>query len=416
MKESRNLEFKSDKTKTYLKTVSAYANYDGGQIIFGVNDDGTPLGLENPKQFCLDIENTINDTINPHPDYELSVSEKEKTVTLTVKPGINTPYMYNSKAYRRNDTSTVEVDQLELSRLILNGKRINYEELPAEKKDLSFKALEAIAEKEIGIKEINNDILKTLNLYNQETGFNHAAELLADKNPFPGIDIARFGDSISIILKRKTFDGISILEELENAVSIYKDYYQYEEIQGMERKIVETIPERAFRESIANALMHRTWDLNAQIRVLMFDDRIEISSPGGLPPGMSKEEYIKGNVSVLRNPIIGNVLYRLHIVEILGTGVRRINEEYATSNRKPVFEVLDNSIKVILPTITALDLSEDEDMVYSILSKRTPKATGEITKAVPFGKSKVTTILKKLLEKEYIVVEGNGRGTKYKKC
>ena len=60
MKESRTLEFKSDKTKSFLKTVSAFANYGGGQIVFGFDDDGKPIGIDNPGQFCLDIENTIN--------------------------------------------------------------------------------------------------------------------------------------------------------------------------------------------------------------------------------------------------------------------------------------------------------------------------------------------------------------------
>lgn len=106
--------------------------------------------------------------------------------------------------------------------------------------------------------------------------YNHAAELLADENEFPGIDVARFGENISIILKRAIFENESVLDELEKAVAVYRDYYQYEEIQGMDRVKVETIPEEAFRETIANALIHRTWDVNAQIRVMLFDDRIEV--------------------------------------------------------------------------------------------------------------------------------------------
>ena len=281
MKETKKLEFKSDITNTFLKTVSAFANYEGGQIKFGVADDGKVIGLKDPVQSCLDIENKINDTIRPQPQYELVVQETDKTVILTVEAGRNKPYTYKSKVYRRNDTATIEVDELELTRLILQGKNINYEELPADNQELSFKILEKRAKQEIGIKLLNKDVLKTLNLYSDSDGYKQAAALLADENEFPGIDIARFGESISIILKRVTFEHESVLEELEKAVRIYRDYYQYEEIQGIERKKVEKIPEEAFRETIANALIHRTWDVNAQIRVMMFDDRIEISSPGG---------------------------------------------------------------------------------------------------------------------------------------
>ena len=414
MKETRQLEFKSDISNTFLKTVSAFANYDGGQILFGVGDTGEKIGLKDPAETCLAIENKINDSIRPQPQYELSVNEKDKIVTLTVEAGPAKPYTYKSKAYRRNDTATIEVDELELSRLILQGRNIYYEELPADTQELSFLELERRAKQEIGIKSLNKDILKTLNLYHDGEGYNHAAEFLADHNHFPGIDIARFGEDISIILKRAVLEKESILSELEKAVELYRDYYQYEEIRGMDRVKVEKIPEEAFRETIANALIHRTWDVNAQIRVLMFEDRIEVSSPGGLPAGLSEEEYLKGNISMLRNPILGNVFYRLHIVEILGTGIIRIKEAYKESQKKPVFEVFENSIKVTLPVISSIYLNGDEATVYAVLRKNYPKSISEIMEEVPFGKSKTAALLKRMVENHYVTIVGSGRGTKYK--
>ena len=414
MKETRQLEFKSDISNTFLKTVSSFANYDGGQILFGVGDTGEIIGLKDPAETCLAIENKINDSIRPQPQYELSVNEKDKTVTLTVEAGPAKPYTYKSKAYRRNDTATIEVDELELSRLILQGRNIYYEELPADTQELSFLELERRAKQEIGIKSLNKDILKTLNLYHDGEGYNHAAELLADHNHFSGIDVARFGEDISIILKRAALEKESILSELEKAVELYRDYYQYEEIRGMDRVKVEKIPEEAFRETIANALIHRTWDVNAQIRVLMFEDRIEVSSPGGLPAGLSEEEYLKGNISMLRNPILGNVFYRLHIVEILGTGIIRIKEAYKESQKKPVFEVFENSIKVTLPVISSINLNADEAVVYDVLRKNYPKSISEIMEEVPFGKSKTAALLKRMVENHYVTIVGSGRGTKYK--
>ena len=106
------------------------------------------------------------------------------------------------------------------------------------------------------------------------------------------------------------------------------------------------IPEAAFRETIANALIHRVWDTNSQIRVLMFEDRIEVISPGGLPGGISEEEYLSGRISVLRNQIIAQVFYRLNIVEVFGTGILRIKELYSSSIAQPRFEVSENAIKV----------------------------------------------------------------------
>lgn len=413
IRENRTLEFKEDLTNTFLKTVSAFSNYDGGIILFGVNDCGIPVGLENPKQACLDIENKINDSIHPQPDYSLKIDGQNKTVELKVNAGKSKPYIYKSKAYKRNDTATIEVDELEFSRLVLQGKNIRFEQLSSENQNLEFSVLEEKLIQKIGIDRLDKNILKTLNLFSDSDGFNHAAALLSDSNDFPGIDIAKFGESISVIQKRATFEHESILKELSEAVNVYKDFYQYEEIDGIERKKIERIPENAFRETLANALIHRTWDVNAQIRVLMFDDRIEITSPGGLSSGISEEEYLKGNVSILRNPIIGNVFYRLHIVEILGTGIPRVNEAYRNSAKKPRFEVFENSIKVTLPVTDIMDLTEDEKTVLAVLSKNIPRQISGISDSVPFGKSKLTELLKSLESKNYITIQGNGRGTKY---
>ncbi len=378
-----------------------------------MNDCGIPVGLENPKQACLDIENKINDSIHPQPDYSLKIDGQNKTVVLKVNERKSKPYTYKSKAYKQNDTATIEVDELEFSRLVLQGKNIRFEQLSSENQNLKFSVLEEKLIQKIGIDRLDKNILKTLNLFSDSDGFNHAAALLSDSNSFPGIDIAKFGKSISIIQKRATFEHESILKELSEAVNVYKDFYQYEEITGVERKKIERIPENAFRETLANALIHKTWDVNAQIRVLMFDDRIEITSPGGLSSGISEEEYLKGNVSILRNPIIGNVFYRLHIVEILGTGIPRINEAYRNSAKKPRFEVFENSIKVTLPVTDIMDLTEDEKTVLAVLSKNIPQQISSISDSVPFGKSKLTELLKSLESKNYITIQGNGRGTKY---
>ena len=415
MKENKTLEYKETVTNSFLKTISAFSNYEGGKIVFGVNDDGNIIGIEDASHVCLDIENKINDSINPQPDYELEVIP-DNTIILTVKAGKKKPYLYKSKAYKRNDTSTIEVDTIELTRLILEGKKINYEELSSDNQDLTFKLLEEKLINLTGIESCDKNILKTLNLYSDSDGYNIAALLLSDSNDCPGIDIGKFGDSISVIQNRKTFEHQSILAIYEQACDMYRDYYQYEIIERAHRKTVERIPEAAFREAIANALIHRVWDVKDQIRVLMFDDRIEVCSPGGLPFDLSKEEYLAGNYSRLRNPIIGNVLYRLKIVEIFGTGIRRIKEVYSDSISKPIFEVYDNSIKVVLPVLMSeAALNDDEAVVYNALDKDSGKSMSEIMKEMPFGKSKVRLILNSLISQELVFVNGNGRGTKYYK-
>ena len=414
MRETRILEFRETITNTFLKTVSAFSNYNGGTILFGVDDDGNIKGLSDAKQACLDIENKINDSITPQPNYTLEIQNNDQTIKLTVKSGLQKPYLYKSKAYKRNDTATIEVDTLEFSRLVLDGKNISFEELPCKDQELSFEILQRKLKENIQIQTFNQDTLKTLNLYDNVNGFNNTAGILADKNHFPGIDIVKFGENISIIQKRATFENTSALDVYEKAIDVFRDYYQYEVIQGVDRKMIEKIPEAAFREAIANALIHRVWDVNSHVRVSMFDDRIEIVSPGGLPAGITVEEYLSGKLSVLRNRNLANVFYRLGFVEIFGTGITRIKQLYAESLTKPDFEVSENTIKIVLPVFeTNVNLTEDEKVIYKFLSKTMLKPISEIAPYVPFGKSKTTQLLKEMGEKGVVAIEGKGRGTKY---
>ena len=413
MRETRNLEFKEQVTNTFLKTVSAFANYDGGEILFGLTDDGNVKGMADPERVCLDIENKINDSIDPVPEYTLNINERTSVVTLKVIEGLHKPYFYKSKAYRRNDSASIPVDRLELERLILEGQNRSFEELPACRRDLSFQLLDERLKKALNIKTVNLDTLKTLELYSDENGYNQAAALLADNNDFSGLDMARFGDSISIILDRETCEHVSILKLYDQAMQMYRKYYQYEQIKGSYRESIVMIPEEAFREAIANAIVHRTWDVKAHINVSMFSDRIEITSPGGLPKGMDKEAYLRGGISMLRNRIIGSVFFRLHLIERFGTGVRRIKEEYMDSKIKPVFDMTENTIKITLPVKEkGSSLTEDENRVYQLLKGREMPSSA-ISEAVGFGKNKTVDILKALVKKGYANVSGKGRGTRY---
>lgn len=414
MRESRYLEHKEDISNSFLKTVSAFANYQGGTIKFGIRDNGEVVGIHNPKEACLVIENTINDSIHPQVDFLLQVTEDTNVIVLTVKKGLDTPYFYKSKAYKRNDSSTVEVESYELRRLILEGQNTTYESLPAETQDVTFHYLERSLMTQMSIKSLTDDILITLGLYKKDEGFNRAAELLSDENTLFGIDVVRFGESINIILDRESFTGISILEQYDKAMTMYRRYYQYEEIKGALRERVQKIPEEAFREAIANAIIHRAWDINAHIRVALYDERIEILSPGGLPDGMTKQEYLEGQISILRNPIIGNVFFRLHHIERFGTGVKRITNAYSGSKVKPIFEVFENSIQVVLPVMQKeFPFSPDETLVYDSLVRNRSLSSSEVAEHTGFGKTKVIKLLKLLAGQGYIKIEGEGRGTKY---
>ena len=413
MKETKNLEFKSTITNTFLKTVSAYSNFGTGIIEFGRDDDGTIIGIDDPVKVSLDIENKINDSIRPKPDYDIKINNNNGLVTLTVYEGKYKPYLYKGKAYRRSDSSTVEVDQIELKRLTLEGSNLSFEGLPCDNKDLSFKYLEEKLIERLNIKKLSGDILKTLGFYN-DGKYNNAAAIFSDVNEFPGIDYARFGNNINEIVDRNTIYNCSILKQYDEIISVFKRYYQYEEINGFERKDRELIPEEAFREAVANSLVHRTWDVQSHIKISMYDDRIEITSPGGLPRELNEKEYLNGNISYLRNPIIGQLFFRLKYIEMFGTGILRIKECYKNNTRKPHFEVFDNSISITLPVISSsYEVTTDGKTVLDSMEVSLQLSSSEISERVGWSKDKTIRVINQLKALGYIKMIGNGRGTKY---
>lgn len=412
MKEGKFLEFKADLNNSFLKTVSAYSNIGRGVIKFGISDNGEVIGINNIKNFCLNLENKINDSINPKPDYIISPNFYNNTVELIVEEGKYKPYLYKGKAYKRNDTSTIEMDQLELRRLIIESNNLSFEDLE-NNQDYTFNILAKKLKETLNI-ELSNAVLKTLGLINTNEKYTNAAAIIADENSFAGIDIIKFGNNINIIQERKTLDHISILKQYDEAFLMFEKYYMYEVIDGQERKQIELIPKDAYREAVANAIIHRIYDDNINIKIAMQEEQVVITSPGGLPYGIKKEEYLEGRLSKLRNPVIANVFFRLKYIEKFGTGILRIKELYKNSTFKPEFIINDNSITIILPTLNKKEnVTIDEKSILAVLKNNMLLSSGDITKITNFSKSKTIRLLNSLIKKKIIKVSGDGKNTKY---
>lgn len=219
--ESDQIEYQKDRTDSFLKTVSAYANFGDGTIEFGINEDRTIQGLKDPIKFAKDITNTIIDKVKPIPDFEISIHEKDRTVQLLVHKGRQRPYLYDQKAYRRRKASTVEVEDLTLQDLILQGRNMTFDQLPADHAQLTFHALEQEVIEKLGVERLDFNLLISLGLADKR-GCNRAAELLADQNHYPGINIIVFGENTNTIRKRQTMDHVSILMQYNQALDNMK--------------------------------------------------------------------------------------------------------------------------------------------------------------------------------------------------
>lgn len=419
--ETRQKELKREYADTILKTISAFANYDGGQILIGI--DETTKELVNVADYVglkLKIENKINDSITPRPRYDIKVLsiEEKNLLEINVYPGMNKPYMYKGVAYQRNDTSTIPVDQSALVELSLKGKNISYDQLEIDEDDLQFSVLDKKLNEVRPVSNFNKDILITLGLITNNK-YNIAAQLIADenKNMTFGIDMVRFGRSISEFLDRKTITGKSILLQYDGAIEMFvKHYPEIEKVEGIKRIKKQPIPYEAYREAVANAIAHRSYLVSSNIKIEMYDNRIEIISPGGLPHGVTRENYLKDNLSIPRNTIISQVLYTLGIIEKFGTGIRRMNDAYFGYDKKPTFVIKDTFIKVILPNVLFNDFEMNEETrVLNLLDVKVEITRQDVESLLNVNKTKAVELLNKLITNGLVKSVGTGKNIVYTK-
>ncbi len=239
--------------------------------------------------------------------------------------------------------------------------------------------------------------------------------MLADINDFPGIDIVIFGDNFNEIKKRITLKNISILDQFEKTLQIFNDEYVVERIDGAYRESYEKIPLEGFREALANAIIHRSYDINANNKIEMYQDKIIISSVGGLLKDIGVDDFLEGSFSILRNQIIANVFHRLNIIEAFATGIRRITKTYENSLSKPKLEARTNSIVVTLPLKDSTMLTYQESKVYSLISNNFIYTRNDIEEISGINKDALIKILNSLISKDLLIKEGKGKNTTYRK-
>lgn len=412
-RESAHLEYKVKVTDSFLKTVSAFANTGTGEIQFGVDDDRRIIGLSDPEKSRDTIERKINDSISPLPDYSATIDDLQKLVILKVQEGKDKPYYYGQTAYERKGASSIPMQMYRLEQMILNRDKRSYDTLPAPEEPYTFEKMSDEAIPKFGLEQFGKDARRTLGLENRNGQVTIAGALLADENSYPGIDLVAVNGE-DLFGERVRIRNTSILNQLEESMTVFRRYFRKERIDGnLQRTEVYLVPEKAFREAVSNALVHRRWDLPGEIVIRFYEDRIEILSPGELPADISEDEYLNREISTPRNTTLANIFLRLGYIEHLGTGVRRIRRSYQGEYRQPEFVFTDHSIQIMLPVLGQQpELSEDERIVFDLL-KEGSRSRSRIEKEAGFSRSKTAELLKTLQKKDVIEVVGGGRSTRY---
>ena len=369
--ESSNIDFKEGveykKPKSWLKSVSAFANSNGGILLFGIRDvDKEPIGLKNITEDSEMVTELINNKITPLPRYELNTFKEDNKDFMEVKvgDGPKTPYYYSSdgrkEAFIRSGNQSIPAPKYILDGLIFKGQNTTFDELPSKYdiSDVSFTLLNVSLKNETG-KELNeNKDFISLELMTQDKMITNAGLLLSDQGLLvqSRIFCTRWkgmvkgtidGDAID----DKEYTG-SIISLLENAETFIKNNSKTSwEIRGMKRVEVEEYPVRAIREALVNAIIHRDYQIvGSEIHVDMYDDRLEITSPGGmLDRSFIQNLDITKVASMRRNRIISDIFNRLHFMERRGSGLTRILESYNGYDIKPSFLSDASFFKVTFP-------------------------------------------------------------------
>ena len=365
-------KLENNKPKSWLKTVSAFANGIGGALIFGISDKDEVIGLDNYKKDSENISEIIKTKIEPLPKVTLKhyLIEDKNIIILFVHSGKETPYYFTEggyqTAYIRLGNESIPAKNSDLINLILKGKNRSYDSLGTDiKKDnVSFTKLKSLYYLKTG-NEFTDSDLESFGLVNKDNFLTNAGALLADEpiikhsrifcTRWNGLDMT---SGIEEALNDSEFEG-SILLLLQNAENFIKVNTKKKWKKGNESRIeMPDYPERAIQEVLVNAIIHRDYAvIGSEIHIDIYDDRIEIYSPGGMFDGsFIQEQNIMEISSLRRNPIIADLFNRIHLMERRGSGLKKIISSYKnainyTQEKEVEFKSTQKDFKVILKNL-----------------------------------------------------------------
>lgn len=330
--------------KSWLKSVSAFANGIGGTLLFGVDDNGNAVGLSDAQTDAETISRLIKERITPLPEFVLlPIREQGKNLlSLTVSSGTSTPYFYKAdgvtEAYIRIGNESVAAPSYVLNQLLLKGMNRTYDALISEHnfKDCAFSKLRERYKSWTG-SSMDEKLFDSLEMRNEHGKLTNAGALLADASPVKhsrlfctrwngldksggmvdALDSAEYSGSLIILLN----EGVGFVKR--NMKTSWKKT-------ANSRIEMPDYCERSVFEALVNALIHRDYlILGSEVHIDIYDDRLTVYSPGGMADGTRiQERDISSVASTRRNPVLADIFGRLGYMERQGSGFRKITDAY----------------------------------------------------------------------------------------
>ena len=432
--------------KSWLKSVSAFANGIGGKLLFGINDEGEIVGLADCKEACEVISETIKTKIDPIPEIHLvpEIIDGKKIIILTVFSGRETPYYYigddNRQAFVRIGNESVIADRAAIRRLVLKGAGMSYDSLNSsyDRKNMSFTKLRSVCLQRTHKEFLDTDY-ESWGIINETGELTNAGALIADECPIrhSRVFCTRWNGltkapSLLDALDDAEFSGslISLLQEATAFVARNSRKAWMKLPNG--RQEMPEYPERAVLESCVNALIHRDYlEYGSEVHIDIFDDRIEIYSPGGMIDGTMVQNLDVMNVpSRRRNPIIADIFNRLQYMDRRGSGFKKIIEDYqiyanVSNGAKPIFRSEQSSFFITLPNLQYVvkgqnvtkdvikDVTKEQSDILNIIRENPLVTTAEMSQKIGLTQRHILRLIKELTEREVIYRDGGRRYGKW---
>lgn len=418
--------------KSWCKSVSAFANTFGGALIFGISNEGMVVGLEDPESDAEKISEVIKTRLDPMPEFKLrfhKTDDGKVLVVLDVYKGDETPYYYSGdgvlEAFVRIGNESVKATATELKRLVLRGKNTSYDSQNSTYKaeDYAFSKLKERYKKWTGNSFDDKDLI-SFGLVNEQGNLTNAGALLADESPIrcSGLFCTRWnglnksGGAVDA-LDDAEYSG-SVISLIENGEAFMKRNckMKWRKTANSREEMPEYV-ERSYHEALVNALAHRDYLVNgSEVHIDIYDDRMEIYSPGGMPDGSMIQDRDPLTVpSTRRNPVLADVFNRLGYMERKGSGFGKIISGYEfqinySEGKRPTFRSDRYQFTVVMPNLNygvTQDVTQDklDAQILDLIRKDSKINTEKM--AIALGVS-TRTIKRHIKEMDNVCYVGRG--------
>ena len=421
--EDIRVEFKEGWTETAKKTLIAFANTLGGNLFFGMTDDGTAKGLSKKEidqisrsvlQFCrTGAEPVMTELVTTE---VIADGAGRHLLRVSVEPGENRPYAFKGKrftggAYVRDGSMSVIANEDEIRDMILESTPVPWESRLSREADLSFtEASDIFAKCRIAFSPAH---YLRLGLADDAGRYTLLGELVSDQNRRK-IVIGTFSQDAASLSVRE-FSG-SLLRQIDQVFDFFAAVNSevIQKTEDLSNKRHFPWPPKALREALVNCAVHRDYSQPEPTKVSIFPNRVEFLSYGSIPGRLSVEDIVLEGVSKCRNERLADIFRRLGWMENYGSGFPMIWREYANAGTEPKLEATRRVFRIVLPRIRVEAPRTIKERCAALFESNEMLSMAEVMKMLNISRTSANSAVNALLKDGKVEKVGTGRLTKYR--